>query len=179
MSKLFRKFGSLFLRQFSYHFFDCQANNSQSIDIQYDRKRIATHKRSFRPGKYITIQDHLSSAHKFYSKWSPAFFEKLATPLGASVKEYVRVLIESKNYPEEAYKQCLGIINLTHSYEKKRINTACKYALEMSRYGYHIIEKILKNNMDLVETVLPGSVENTSQNHITPHPNIRGTEAFS
>ena len=153
--------------------------NSQSVDIQYDRKRIATHKRSFRSGKYITIQDHLSSAHKFYSKWSPAFFEKLATPLGESVKEYVRVLIESKNYPEEAYKQCLGIVNLTHSYEKKRINTACKYALEMSRYGYHIIEKILKNNMDLVEPDLPVSVENISQSHITPHPNIRGAEAFS
>ena len=153
--------------------------NSQSVDIQYNRERIATHKRSLKPGKYTSIQNHLSSAHKFYSEWSPDFFEKLATPLGESVKEYVKVLIESKNYPEEAYKQCLGIINLTHSYEKQRINTACKYALEMSRYGYHIIERILKNKMDLVETVLPDAVENTSQNHIAPHHNIRGAEAFS
>ncbi len=153
--------------------------NSQSVDIQHNRQRVATHKRSFTAGKYNTVEEHLSSRHKFYSKWSPDFFEKLATPLGASVKEYVRVLIESKKYPEEAYKQSLGIINLTHSYEKKRINTACKYALEMSRYGYHIIKRILENKMDLVEKIPSGSTEDPSQNQITPHQNIRGAEAFS
>lgn len=153
--------------------------NSQSVDIHYDRQRIATHKRNLRPGKYNIIQDHLSSAHKFYSEWSPAFFEKQAAPLGDSVKQYVKVLIESKKYPEEAYKQCLGIVNLTRSYDKKRINTACKYALELSRYGYHIIEKILKNKTDLIESILPKQDENTTQNHISPHSNIRGADAFS
>jgi len=148
--------------------------NSQSVDIQYNRARIATHKRSFACGKYITIKDHLSSAHKFYSEWSPDFFKKLAMPLGESVQEYVSRLIESKNYPEIAYKQCLGIINLKSNYDKKRNNTACKYALEMSRCGYHIVEKILKNNMDLSESPLSDSDEN----HISPHANIRGAQAY-
>ena len=47
----------------------------------------------------------------------------------------------------------------------------------MSRYCYHIIKKILDNNMDLVEPV-QGSSENTSQNHIAAHSNIRGAQAF-
>ena len=49
----------------------------------------------------------------------------------------------------------------------------------MSRYGYHIIKKVLENNMDLVEKIPFDSSENPSQNHITPHQNIRGAEAFS
>jgi len=149
--------------------------NSQSVDIQYNRSRIAMHKRSVTCGKYITIKDHLSSAHKFYSEWSPDFFKKLAMPLGESVQEYVSRLIESQTYPEIAYKQCLGIINLKSSYDKKRINTACKYALEMSRCGYHIVEKILKNNMDLSEPPVSAS----DKNHIPPHANIRGAQAYS
>jgi len=87
---------------------------------QYNRKRIASHKRSFTAGKYVTIKDHLSSAHKFHSEWSPDFFNKLAKPLGESVQAYIRVLIESQTYPEIAYKQCLGIIHLKSSYDKKR-----------------------------------------------------------
>ena len=45
----------------------------------------------------------------------------------------------------------------------------------MSRYGYHIIEKILKNNMDLSEPPLAASDEK----HIAPHTNIRGAQAYS
>jgi len=149
--------------------------NNQSVDIQYNRQRIATHKRSFMPGKYVTIKDHLSSAHKFYSEWSPDFFKRLAEPLGESVTEYIGFLIESKTYPETAYKQCLGIINLKSSYEKKRINTACQLALQMSRYSYHIIQRILTNNMDLADTPLLESDEK----HITTHSNIRGGQTYS
>jgi len=149
--------------------------NNQSVDIQYNRQRIATHKRSFMSGKYITIKDHLSSAHRFYSEWSPDFFKRLAKPLGESVEKYVGLLIDSQTYPETAYKQCLGIINLKSSYKKERINAACKNAMQMSRYGYHIIQRILKNNMDLLEPRL----EESKKNHIEPHSNIRGAQTYS
>ncbi len=146
--------------------------NSQSVDIQYNRERIAIHRRSFQAGRYITIKDHLSSSHKFYSDWSPLFFEKLARPYGVAVVEYFKCLIESKPYPEVAYKQCLGLLSLSKEYNKERLNNACKRGLTNHKYGFHIIENILKNNMDKLE-------QDEQLNHeIAAHKNIRGAAYY-
>jgi len=147
--------------------------NRQSVEIHYNRERIASHKRSYRPGQYTTIKDHLSSSHQFYKNWSPAFFEKLARPYGDAVVDYVKALIESKNYPEVAYKQCLGIFYLGKTHEKGRLNNACKRGLNFHSYGYHIIKKILDNKMDM-------DTENqaNTEHEITAHENIRGAAYY-
>ena len=119
--------------------------NQQTVEIHYKEERIATHQRSFRSGHYVTIKEHLSSSHNFYTNWSPAFFQKMARPYGASVVQYIDALIEQAAYPEVAYKQCLGIIALSKTYEKYRLNNACKRGLTFHRYGYHIIKNILEN----------------------------------
>lgn len=147
--------------------------NRQSVDIHYNRERIASHRRAYRPGQYVTIKDHLSSSHKFYKNWSPAFFQKLASPFGDSVIDYVKVLIESKDYPEVAYKQCLGIIALGKTHEKGRLNNACKRGLLFNRYGYHIIRKILENKMDL-----QSQDDKTTNHQIAAHENIRGAAYY-
>lgn len=146
--------------------------NSQSVDIQYNRERIAIHKRNFQPGQYTTIKDHLSSSHKFYSDWSPEFFQKLARPHGVSVSEYIQRLIESRNYPEVAYKQCLGLLKLGNEYGKERLNNACKRGLTNNRYGFYIIKNILKNNMDKLEQ------DEQPNPEIKAHRNIRGASYY-
>jgi transposase len=147
--------------------------NRQSVEIHYNRERIASHKRTYYPGRYTTIKDHLSSTHQFYSNWSPAFFEKLARPYGNAVVDYVKALIESKNYPEVAYKQCLGIFSLAKTHEKTRLNNACKRGLTFYRYGYHIIKNILDNKMDM-----DSENEINTEHEITAHENIRGAAYY-
>lgn len=145
----------------------------QSVEVHYNRERIASHKRSYHPGRYTSIKDHLSSTHKFYTNWSPEFFQKLARPYGQAVVDYVKVLIESKNYPEIAYKQCLGIFSLGKTHKKGRLNNACKRGLSFHRYGYHIIKKILDNKMDM-ET----ENEVDTNHEIAVHENIRGAAYY-
>ena len=145
----------------------------QSVEIHYNRQRIASHKRSGRPGQYTTLEDHLSSTHKFYKSWSPEFFQKMALPYGCAVVEYVKALIDSKPYPEIAYKQCLGIFALAKIYQNERLNNACKRGLIFHRYGYHIIKNILDNKMDM-ET----QNENTTKHEIAAHKNIRGAAYY-
>ena len=147
--------------------------NRQSIEIHYNRERIASHKRSYYPGGYTTNEDHLSSTHKFYKNWSPEFFQKQARPYGSAVVDYVKVLIESKKYPEIAYKQCLGIFSLGKTHEKGRLNNACKRGLGFHRYGYHIIKNILANKMDMEP-----QNEGDSEHEITAHENIRGAQYY-
>ena len=145
----------------------------QTVEIHYNRERIATHKRDYRSGKYSTIKDHLSSSHNFYRNWSPEYFQQLARPHGSQVEAYIKDLIEQAAYPEVAYKQCLGIIALAKTYGNHRLNKACKRGFSFHQLGYHIIKKILENKMDQV-------AESTEeqQSNIPEHQNIRGSQYF-
>lgn len=147
--------------------------NRQSVEVHYNRERIASHQRNCQPGKYSTIKDHLSSTHQFYRNWSPEFFQKLAQPQGNAVVDYFKALIESKDYPEVAYKQCLGILSLAKTHEKGRLNNACKRGLTFHRYGFKIIQNILTNNMDL-----ESQNESDPNYTIDQHENIRGATYY-
>lgn len=146
------------------------AYDYQTVIICHNNERIATHPRSYKAGAYITIKDHLSSSHQFYQNWSPEYFAKLACAHGSQVEAYVKVLIESKTYPEIAYKQCLGLMSLSKEFGNTRLNNACGRGLKLSRYGYHIIQNILTNKMDLTDE----ESHNEQQAKIEEHPNIRG-----
>jgi hypothetical protein len=89
------------------------------------------------------------------------------------VEQYVRALIDYKDYPEVAYKQCLGIIALAKTFTPQRLNKACELSLNHSRLGYHIIRNILHNEMDLQE---PQADQTTTE--IEEHANIRGADYF-
>ena len=146
----------------------------QNVFVRYKNERIASHPRSYKPGAYITISKHLSSSHQFYQNWSPDYFARLARPYGTQVVAYVKALIESKPYPEVAYKQCLGILSLSKKFDKKRLDNACARGLGLSRYSYHIIHNILINKMDIVD-----EEQVTHKEQIIPaHPNIRGAAYY-
>jgi len=139
-----------------------------TIEIYFERERIALHKRSKSQGKYTTITDHLSSSHKAYSEWSLDFFCAKAQKIGKYTEQFIREMIQQKDYPEVAYKQALGIILLAKKYPEERVEKACERALSIGRYGYHLIENILKNGMDQDQS------EQLITPHIPPHSNIRG-----
>lgn len=147
--------------------------NSLDVEIYLKQERIATHKRNYRPGSYTKIDDHLSSAHQFYQGWSPEFFLSWARKIGPHVEAYIDQLLQKDSYPELAYKQCLGVINLGKLHTNQRLDNACKMALDQSRHGYHIIKNILVNKMDLMEPTLELIP------HISKHDNIRGSEFYN
>jgi transposase len=142
--------------------------DSDTVEIYCKSERIAFHKRNYRKGAYTKIEDHLSSSHKFYEGWNPEFFINLAAKSGSNVQAYIGKLLQQATYPEIAYKQCLGVINLK-TYGEQRLDKACQMALEQPRYGYHIIQNILTNKMDMAESLT------TPKPHISKHINIRNS----
>ncbi len=147
--------------------------NQDTIEIYCQSDRIASHKRVYRPGQYVTIKEHLSSSHQFYNDWSPEFFNKLAKGIGSKTGEYISLLIQQQDYPETGYKQALGILSLKKAFEKHRIEKACAIALTHERCSYRTIKRILENNMDK-------AIETKTQQLIIPiHMNIRGPLAYN
>ena len=120
--------------------------DSDLVEIFHDHERIACHKRDYRPGKYTTVKEHMPSSHRAYTEWSPGHFAERAAKVGPGTAQYITRLIAQYAYPEQAYKQALGILSLTKTYPPERVEAACKYGLEHHRSSYRIIENILKNH---------------------------------
>lgn len=154
-----------------------QVQYTQStVSVFYNHERIAIHPRKGKRGEYITQKEHLRSTHQDYLDWSPAYFEKLASPHGAHVESYISRLLGHFSYPEIGYKRALGIIQLHKTYGSERLNKACERALLGDSHSYQHIKNILENNLDR----LPSEDHETDpkDTHIPPHSNIRGAEAY-
>jgi len=146
------------------------------VEVYYNHERIASHQRNPAPGVYVTNKDHLSSTHKFYSDWSPAYFKKMAAKHGKNVLNCIDGLLSQSIYPEIAYKRAMGIIQLHKNYGSERLDKACERAMYGETYSYHRINNILKNNLDQE----PINIEELDKkiSHIPQHENVRGASAY-
>lgn len=147
---------------------------ADAVEIFYDGERIAHHKRNRAAGKYTTIGSHMPSAHQAYNDWNPDTFARRAGRIGPYTERYIRQLIAQYDYPEIGYKQAQGILALAKQYAPERVEAACCRAAEGYRAGYRTITNILKNNLDQT-----GQAEQTQDNHIPDHGNIRGENHYT
>lgn len=143
-----------------------------TVEIYYNKERIASHLKSFKRGSYMTNEDHLSSTHKFVQEWSKEFFVNKAASIGSDTAEYIAKLIDQQRYPEIGYKRSLGIISLRRDYSPHRIEAACKKALDYNKCSYSIIKNILKNKAD----IKPDTEQ--EQHNIKPHKNLRRPDEY-
>lgn len=147
-----------------------------AVEVYYNHGRIGLHERNASKGTYITNKEHLSSTHKHYSDWSPAFFKNKAIPHGSNVAACVEQIIAGVDYPEIGYKRAMGLIQLHRSYGSQRLDNACKRALQADAVSYKRIQNILKNNLDQSSLFFQDLEEDKS--HIPEHQNIRGAANY-
>lgn len=146
---------------------------ADTVEIFYNKERIASHLKSYRKGSYTTVKEHLSSTHHYYQSWSKEFFVKKAAVIGEQTASYVAKLIDQQAYPEIGYKRAQGIVQLKSKYPLERIKAACKKAIVFDICSFRIIENILKNKTDT-------ELESTQLQHtIKPHSNQRKASNFN
>lgn len=97
-----------------------------------------------------------------------------AKDIGDEVLQWVKTLLQQKQHPEQAYRVCLGLLNMTHSYPSHRINKACGIANKHQLYRLKHIKEILICNQDQLPLELPEESALLPQSH----ENIRGPESF-
>jgi hypothetical protein len=51
-------------------------------------------------------------SHTYNADRSSEYFITWAQKIGASTKEYIEKLLDKKQYPEQSYKSCLGILSM-------------------------------------------------------------------
>jgi len=149
--------------------------STRKLSVYDDIEIVAVHDRFSGKGhKYITIQDHLASQHKYLSEWNPQKFMEMATAIDEVVANYISKILSREMYPEQSYKSCSGVLNLAKRVGKQRLINACRRADGYGLYNYGIIDQILRSKADNI-----AFEDNEPTNPSIPlHENIRGQEYY-
>jgi len=146
--------------------------DNRNVAIYYDNIRIAQHKRDRVPNKYTTLHTHMSADHRNYAEWSPERFIRWARSIGGNVAEMIKVVLKSRKHPEQAFKTCMGILNLVKEHGPDRLEKACEKALNFGFYSYRRIKNILDRGLE--EDLFSEQKEHS----ISLHENVRGSKYY-
>jgi len=112
--------------------------------------------------------------HEKHHQWTAGRLMNWAKDLGDDVLHWVQAQLQRKQHEQQAYRVCLGLLNLSRQYPADRLNKACAIANQNQLYRLKQIKSILQSNQD---QLLTGSKEQLT---LLPqdHENIRGPENF-
>lgn len=142
------------------------------VSVFYKNQRIAFHRRLYKRFTYSTDKSHLPSTHQFVSEWSPEKFISWAGNIDPLVKDYITRILESKAYPEQAYRSCVGILSQAKKVGKQRLIKAVARATHFQSYSYKTIKNILEGKLDQLDEI------QDLQSRLPFHENIRGKDQY-
>jgi transposase len=146
---------------------------AHTVEIFFKGNRVASHVRDDVRGRHSTINEHMPKSHREYLEWSPSRIINWAKTIGVSVAEVVETILNTRGYPEQGYRSCLGILRLAKRYSPERLEAACKRAIAIRGCRYKSIESILKNGLDKY------LLQDKSPQPVVLHENIRGGGYFA
>ena len=144
----------------------------RNVEIYKNNIRIALHRRNRKNYGYTTVKEHMPPHHQFVSGWSSDRFIKWAETIGGPVKEFIRLLLDQREHPEQAFKACMGILKLGKKYEEKALLLVCERAIEINCVSFRFINNSLKNNTYKMEQ------EDARDLSLPVHDNIRGKDNY-
>jgi transposase len=143
------------------------------VAIYYDNVRVVQHRRDRTPNGYTTLPEHMPDHHRWYAEWSPQRFQSWAATIGPETSELITKVLAATTYPPQAFRSCLGILNLAKRYGSQRLNAACAKALALGTLSGKRIKNILALKMEQ---------DSQPQLNLAPlplHENVRGGDYFA
>jgi transposase len=141
-----------------------------TVEVLFKNRRVAAHKRSYVPGGFTTVKDHMPKSHQRYLEWTPSRIIKWAGKNGPNTQKLVTRILENRPHPEQGFRSALGIMRLSKHYTPERVETASIRALAIGGCSYKSVKSILKNGLDRQ----PLLFEQTEDAQPPAHYNIRG-----
>jgi len=146
------------------------------VEIYHQGTHVARHKKQPSNYGYSTIDEHMPPNHQFIKGWSPEYFIGKGTLIGHHTTEVIKHIIQRYKHPEQAYKSCLGLLNLDKQYGPERLEAASTRAIYFEAPNYRTVKDILLQGLD--QQPLPDTT--TPDQAVLPfiHENVRGAEYY-
>jgi transposase len=145
---------------------------ARTIEVFHRGKRVAAHVRSSSNRKHTTVRDHMPSSHRRYADWTPERLRRQAGEIGRHTAALVEIILRERTHPEQGFRACVGILRLTKTYGRERLEAACSRALDIGARSYGSVNSILKNNLDRRRPAM------SADGPAIAHDNIRGPTYF-
>jgi len=142
------------------------------ITLYFRQQSVASHPRAFRLG-ITTDPAHMPKRHQKHQQWTPGRLKNWAREIGPDVLLWVDTQLTTKDHPEQAYRVCLGLLNLSRQYPTARLNAACRIANKAGLFRLKQVKSILVSNRDQLPEQLSLETELPQD-----HENIRGPRNF-
>ncbi len=146
-----------------------------TIEIFFKNNRVATHARSSAVGGFTTLPEHRPPSHRHYLEWTPERVMDWAGKIGPSAARVAGHILQSRRYPEQGFRACLGLIRLARRYPAERVESACVRALAVNACTYKSVKSILESGLDRA-AVDDGTHPAT---HDVMHANVRGAAYYA
>ena len=146
-----------------------------TVEVLFKNRRVASHARSYRPGGFTTLSEHMPKSHQQYLQWTPSRIIQWAGKTGPQTQKLVTAILENRPHPEQGFRSCLGIIRLGQRYSPQRLEAACARALFIKAHSYKNVESILKKGLDRQPL---GARPPQPSSPALYHENLRGKEYY-
>jgi len=146
-------------------------SSASTVEVYCRDRRVASHRRSYEPGKSTTVREHMPKAHQEHADQSPSRLIERAARIGPRTERLITDIIENRRHPEQGYRVCLGILALEKSYSPERLEAASHRALLTGIRRCTQMETLLKNGVDRMGTADLDEEDDGAQ---IQHENVRG-----
>ena len=134
------------------------------VKIFYKGQQVAIHPRSRVTGRFTTCPEHMPSNHRFIVNLNADWLLHQAQAIGPQTTSYMSSLLQSRAFPEQAYRSCLGVLSLARKFPQPLFETACQQLQTAHLWSY----RDLKNQLEFLARQV------TSDPPPVIHENIRG-----
>jgi len=143
------------------------------VEIYHKSKLIATHPRLHKVNDRSTLKEHMPKNHEYQNeKMNPGRLLNWATSIGINTKEFVQKRLDTADYPINAYKSIIAVLQKAKIYSNAQLELALSYANTINATTVKSIESILSKKLYLQVA------NNTINNTPIIHENLRGPEYY-
>jgi len=147
---------------------------TRTVEIYFNNSRVASHQRNLHPYGYTTKNEHRPLNHQYVSEWNPERFIKWGRKISPEVEQVIIRILDSRQHPEQAFKSCMGLLNLAKKHDHNDYIKACKKALQLDCTNYKFIKNTLKTKaFNLTDQ------QELNLFKLPDHKNIRGKEMYN
>ena len=147
---------------------------SRTVECLYKNQRVASHVRSYQPGRHTTVKAHMPKAHQKMAEWTPDRFIRWAEKIGPQTVQLIMTVLSSRPHPQQGFRSALGILRLAKSYGDHRLEAACQRARMIGSTSYRSVSSILKHGLDQKPLA-----ESSHDIPAINHTNVRGSQYYN
>lgn len=86
----------------------------------------------------------------------------------------VKAILEERPHPEMGYRSCLGILKLSKTYGRERLEKACARAVRVRARSYRHVATMLEKGLES----LPLPSDDSPTQLMLVHENLRGRDYY-